>query len=136
MPIWALWVAGRSVPTILSTRAITEDVEVTESVTYASMNSYGLEQISATIGIEDKAPVKRPYPTTRVSQHEVDNINKQFLTKLNDMVWLTRYSNLDSLPACFAAWQGDKSYENEKTLKNIKTTNLKHLTKITVGCSS
>jgi hypothetical protein len=60
------------------------------------MNSYGLEQISATIGIEDKAPTKRPYPTTRVSQHEVDNINKQFLTKLNDMVWLTRRSNLDS----------------------------------------
>jgi hypothetical protein len=42
------------------------------------MNSYGLEQISATIGIEDKAPTKRLYPTTRVSQHEVDNINKQF----------------------------------------------------------
>lgn len=45
------------------------------------------------------------------------------------MVWLTRCSALDSLPACFTAWQGDKSYENEKTLKNIKTTNLKHLTK-------
>jgi hypothetical protein len=45
-------VAGRSDPTILSTRAIAEDVEVTESVTYASMNSYGLERISATIGIE------------------------------------------------------------------------------------
>lgn len=109
--------AGRSAPTILSTRAITEDVEVTESVTYASMNSYGLEQISATIGIEDKAPVKRPYPTTRVSQHEVDNINKQFLTKLNDMVWRTRYSNLDSLPACFAAWQGDNPTKMKKHLK-------------------
>lgn len=44
---------------------------------------------------EDRTPTKELYPTTRVSQHEVENITN-ILTKFNNMVRLTRRSNLDS----------------------------------------